>query len=463
MTSELTILRLRPGDPGYVAPQRDEKPYAPSGPHLQLFYCKNDEVVSEGPAGTGKTRANIEKLHLCLAKYPSARALMVRQTRQSISQTCEVTYTDEVLPVNSGVKFNHADQEYRYPNGSVLVLAGMDDPGKALSSQYDIIYCNEVTELSQESYEVLTTRNRNGVMPYQQVIADCNPGNADHWLYQRAGVTWLFSTFQDNPRMYADGQWTKYGEDYISKLKRLTGYRYRRLYLGERCSAEGMYFDEWDSSIHVIRPIRISGGWTRWAAVDYGFDKPFCSLWAAKGDEQILTPGGMQRPIYVYRELYGAGVKDFQQADRIVQQSLGERIACYVADRSVFNSRKEHGMDSIADTYREHGLQPLRPSNSDRIAGWQCLRKALAHDLEAGEHPRLYVFNTCRNLIRTLPAMVVDPLNPEDLADKIKGKATEDHAVDALRYLLMAEAAVSAAAATVPKHRVRSAWESMGG
>jgi hypothetical protein len=36
--------------------------------------------------------------------------------------------------------------------------------------------------------------------------------------------------------------------------------------------------------------------------------------------------------------------------------------------------------------------------------------------------------------------MVVDPLDAEDLADAIKGKKTEDHAVDALRYGLVAEA-----------------------
>jgi len=55
--------------------------------------------------------------------------------------------------------------------------------------------------------------------------------------------------------------------------------------------------------------------------------------------------------------------------------------------------------------------------------------------------PRLRVVRgACPNLERTLPAMVRDVLDPEDVADKVKGQKTEDHAVDALRYGLCAEA-----------------------
>jgi hypothetical protein len=41
----------------------------------------------------------------------------------------------------------------------------------------------------------------------------------------------------------------------------------------------------------------------------------------------------------------------------------------------------------------------------------------------------LYVFNTCRDLIRTLPAMQHDAARPEDM-----DSSGEDHSADALRY-----------------------------
>lgn len=39
--------------------------------------------------------------------------------------------------------------------------------------------------------------------------------------------------------------------------------------------------------------------------------------------------------------------------------------------------------------------------------------------------------------------MVHDPLDPEDVADKLHGTKTEDHAPDALRYALSIEAGPS--------------------
>ena len=56
---------------------------------------------------------------------------------------------------------------------------------------------------------------------------------------------------------------------------------------------------------------------------------------------------------------------------------------------------------------------------------------ALAKGDEDG-NPMLFVFSTCRELIRTLPMMLHDPTHPEDLDTDL-----EDHAVDSCRYLVM--------------------------
>jgi len=67
------------------------------------------------------------------------------------------------------------------------------------------------------------------------------------------------------------------------------------------------------------------------------------------------------------------------------------------------------------------------------------MRRALAHT--ATEPPRLRVLEgRAPNLVRTLPSLVHDPLDPEDVADALNGTKTEDHAPDALRYGLCAEA-----------------------
>ena len=73
----------------------------------------------------------------------------------------------------------------------------------------------------------------------------------------------------------------------------------------------------------------------------------------------------------------------------------------------------------------------LTPVSNHRTAGWQRCHEALAIDPTTGQ-PWLTIHPRCKYLIRTLPAMLQDDTDPEDL-----DTASDDHACDALRYLLM--------------------------
>src|SRR4051812_6598418 len=97
-------------------PQPGQRSYRPYGGAERIFYDRSPEVVLSGPAGTGKSRAELEKLYLCACKYPGMRGLMARKTRTSITQTAMVTWASKVLPEGSPVRFNSVSQEYRFPN-----------------------------------------------------------------------------------------------------------------------------------------------------------------------------------------------------------------------------------------------------------------------------------------------------------------------------------------------------------
>ena len=251
-----------------------------------------------------------------------------------------------------------------------------------------------------------------------------NPVHPSFWLYQRqaaGAVAFLAARHEDNPSITPER---------LAALDSLTGYRYQRLRLGLRVAAEGMYFPEWEPQRHVCAWREIPSDWTRWLAVDYGFADPFCALWFARAPDEA-------RRIYVYREAYAAGLRDEQQAALIRERCRGERLASCWGDPSMFNARSEQDKPSIAQVYWRAGV-PLRPASNKRVAGWQAVRRALAHTEETA--PRLQVVaGAAPNLCRTLPSMVSDPLDSEDLADKIRSVKTEDHAVDCLRYGLMAE------------------------
>lgn len=423
-----------------TAPKPEEKPYRPRGAILELFKAREREIVVEGPADTGKSRGCIEKVHGCCEKYAGARWAFIRKTRKSLTTTAMVTYERWVRP--DGASHLWDNQEYRYPNGSKIYLLGMDDPDRIQSMELDGAYVQQAEELTIDDWEILSKciTGRGATMPYVQLIADMNPVEPGFHLYERekAGKTrFLQARHSDNPSITPER---------IAALQALTGYRRRRLYLGERVGAEGAYFEEWEPEVHVCRSFDPPATWTRWLAVDYGFADPFCALWLARAPDA-------RRTIYVYRELYLPGLRDEAQARLIAERSKGERLALAVLDPSMFNERREQDKPSIASVYagilRRAGVfavepdeqLPLYPASNARIPGWNAVRALLAHDPTEMVKPRLQVMRErCPNLIRTLPAMVRDPLDPEDLADQVKGAKTEDHPADALRYGAMVEA-----------------------
>jgi len=259
-------------------------------------------------------------------------------------------------------------------------------------------------------------------------------------LYEREAAgktTFLFARHADNPSITPER---------LAPLEALTGYMRDRLLLGLRVAAEGQYFTEFDPRLHIVEAFDPPAEWARWVSVDYGYAHPFVALWFARD-----RPGGR---IYVYREVSAEGLRDEQQAVLIVERSAGERIELVVLDPSMLNNRGEQQRPSIATVYAQCGVQALArggivPGMNNRRQGWAIVRRALAHGaqvaeqrgLDPAELPRLQIMGSrCPNLVRNLPAMVMDPLDPEDVADKIASTRTPDDEVDALRYGLCAEA-----------------------
>jgi len=282
------------------------KAYQPYGSCEELFYIREPEVLICGPAGTGKSRSVLEKIHLCAMKYPGSRYLIVRKTRASLTQSAMVTFEKQVISEDAGVHFRTAEQEYRYRNGSVVVVGGLDKASKVLSSEYDIIYVQEATEVTEDDLEIVTTRARYGVLPYNQTLLDCNPGPPRHYLRQRCEdkvTLYLQSFHEDNPTLYNHEKqdWTVRGTAYLAKLANLTGVRRKRLFLGEWAAAEGMiYEEEWNPEIHLINKFHIPYDWPRYWIVDFGFKDPFVwQAWAHDEEADVY---------YRFAELYYTGL-----------------------------------------------------------------------------------------------------------------------------------------------------------
>lgn len=181
-------------------------------------------------------------------------------------------------------------------------------------------------------------------------------------------------------------------------------------------------FPEFDVSVHVCKPLPIPKSWPRWRAVDYGYAVPYCCLWFTR------SPSGT---IYIYRERYGARKTAREQAYEIRLASAGEKISFSVGDPAMWATQREgQKFQSVASQYAEMGVHLTQASN-DRLAGKERVHDVL--EWAEGVPPVLQIFETCHNLVRTMPMLPADPHKLEDVDTE-----AEDHAYDSGRYGLMA-------------------------
>jgi phage terminase large subunit len=276
--------------------------YRPRGAARDIFAMRDPEIILSGPAGTGKSRSILEKLHLAALKYSNARLLMLRKTRRSLTESGMVTYWEKIRPDLDGVQWKPSLQQYQYPNGAILAVGGLDKPSKIMSSEWDMIYCQECTELTETDWEACTIRLRNGVLPYQQLLGDCNPDAPTHWARQRANAgktIMLESRHEDNPVLFSDtGEMTVEGRRYLGTLESLSGVRLARYRYGIWAASENtVYEDSWDRSRNVVSSEQypVLKSQPRYLAVDFGFTHPFVCLWAAVDNDGRII---------IYRQLY---------------------------------------------------------------------------------------------------------------------------------------------------------------
>lgn len=289
--------------------------YTPRGASRELFSVRDGEVLVSGPAGTGKSRGCLEKIFRICLQTPQVRGLIARKTATSLTSTALVTFREhvakEALEVGDVWWYGGSAEQaagYRFANGSFIAVGGLDKPEKIMSSEYDVAYVQEATELTVDDWEAITSRLRNGRLTFQQLMADCNPSHPKHWLKQRAdrGVTrLLYSTHEENPRYFdevtrEDGSlgyvMTGAGRSYVEgKLDQLTGVRKERLRYGRWAAAEGVIFENWRDELHLVDRYPVPDSWTRYWVVDFGFTHPFVlQCWAEDPDGRLV----------LYREIF---------------------------------------------------------------------------------------------------------------------------------------------------------------
>jgi PBSX family phage terminase large subunit len=411
----------------------------------ELFRSHDNEVLLSGAAGTGKSVGALTKVHLASLQTEQVRSLIVRKTHASLTASTLVTFRQKVaadaLRLGAVKFYGGSAQEpasFRYGNGSVIVVGGLDRPTRLLSTEYDLCLVDEAIETTAEDIDTLITRLRNGRLSYQQLIMATNPGAPSHHLKQRVDAgrtTILYSKHEDNPRMHDGADWTTYGLAYLARLESLTGARYQRMRWGKWVAAEGLVYEDWDPAVHLVDKLPAgSENWTRWWGIDFGYTNPFVVLCFAEDPDGRLW---LYRQIYMSKRLVEDHAKRLKAIVCRPDGSWREpRPRAIVAD---------HDAEDRATFERHFGIatRPARKSVSDGVQAMQARLK-----VQPDGRSRFYVV---RNSLVELDRELADAKKPTCFQDEITGYAwpsdgkaqdkrenpvkQDDHAMDTARYV----------------------------
>ncbi|MCL2695272.1 MAG: phage terminase large subunit [Clostridiales bacterium] len=402
----------------------------PNPKQLAFFEAKARHIAYGGARGGGKSWAMRRKFVLLAFRYAGLNLLLLRRTLPELHENHVRPLQEELHGV---VRFHGTQRVFLFPNGSRIKLGYCDkesDVYQYQGQEYDVVGLEEATHFTQAQMLFLTTCNRSVRVDFKpRMYYTCNPGGVGHAWVKRLFVdrdfrgderpedyVFIPARVTDNPVLMARNP------EYLNTLKNLPEHLRKAHLDGNWDVLAGQYFTEFNRDAHVVHPFPIPTWWRRFRAMDWGYNDPCCVLWLA------VSPEGR---VIVYRELYARRTLSSEIARRVKEESRGEAIAYTVASPDAWQQRGLRGVEGqcIADVFAAGGV-PLLPANNARISGWQRVREFLAAgaDGQAG----LQIFDTCPNLIRTLPLLTFDTFSAEDVADNC-----EDHAPEALRYGLM--------------------------
>lgn len=444
---------------GTLIPTKDDRSgntilFEPNpGPQTEFLASAEQEVLYGGARGGGKTYAMIfAPLRYCSS--PHMRGLIIRR---SMPELRDIIYKAQAFYEKAypGTKWRVKENTFFFPSGARIEFgyaATRDDWNRYIGQSYTWIGIDEAGHFAdlEEMLDALRSclRSVDPDSAPPQLRLTSNPGAISSDVLKKQFVNkappnvtffddvempdntierisrkFIPAKVTDNPHLMKD-------KSYLKMLASLSPVKRQQWLDGNWDVFEGAAFPEFDRGHHVVKPFAIPPEWRRVRGMDWGYTTPGCCLWGA------FDPRGN---LFIYREFYFQEIDAHRVGQRIRDMEMAERVFFGVLDVQVWEGRGGGG-PSIGESLNSYNLRFRKSSRSfvngksSRINGRAQVHNLLALD-EHTQKPKLVIFENCLNLIRTLPALPVCPSNPEDVDTK-----AEDHAYDALRYLIQSRA-----------------------
>ena len=333
--------------------------------------------------------------------------------------------------------------------GGVMCFRNLDDPSKYQSSEFAAILVDELTKNDYNTFTQLRSRLRwPGLADVQcQFLGATNPGGIGHgwckqfWMDKIFPVEWcepidyrpLFhyipSKATDNP--YLD-------DAYWAQLQTLPPGLRAAFRDGDWNVFIGQAFPEW-GAVHIITDRDIPRDAPLYMSFDWGYGKPFSIAWYyVDSDGRVV----------MFSEWYGwTGTADVGLRltdsdiargiiDREEQLNLQSRSIIRYAGHDSWNKKPDYqggGQGpSTAETFITGFGLSLHKADPSRTLKLRQFRERLRVPGD-GTAPMFQVFESCTQARRTLPDLIMDKHNVEDVDTK-----GEDHIFDSIAQIFMA-------------------------
>ena len=454
---------------------------------LTALQSKATEILYGGAAYGGKSyllrAASIIWCHM----IPGLQVYLFRRTYPDLMRNHVDThggYPDMIAPfVEAGLcKFRFTDKIIHWGNGAQIHLCHCQletDRRNYLGAEIHVLLIDELGMFTSIIYDYLRARVRKGalVLPegvdvvIPKVMCGSNPGGIGHgfmksrWIdpmppfeiYQaprdQGGMLRQFipALMEDNTAVDDEER-----DEYELRLEGIGDPALARaMRFGDWSIVAGSMFDDvWDPNIHIIKPFSV--GW--WAESDgteamVPLDYESLDQLPHRKDEAhkvafIQVPAGT---LFRIDEWYGWNGNPNQGCrmlaiDVALEMVERETVMGYPFDAGPADTgiwTDERG-GCIADDMAELGIDWIKADKSpgSRKNGWERIRMYLQSATRRPmEHAGVYVFNKCRQIIRTLPILPRSDRNPEDI-----NTDAEDHAADEFRYRITHESGAGSTA-----------------
>lgn len=358
---------------------------------------------------------------------------------------------------NGVMKKNDSELSLHVPKtNSWIRLKGSDNPEGLRGSGLDLVVWDEVADVKKEAFDIIKPSLADS--PYHRELYIGTPKGLN-WFHDfalqgdRNGIiptfekpiklnkdweTWHFTSY-DN-KTWPEGSFEhKEFVKFIDEERRLAEEKgklafFNQEYMASFEESAGRFFPKWSYKTHVLdAPIVPSEKYERYGSIDWGRSAPMA--WLCNIVKHENFEGIKFDRIITFEEVYGSNKSPYEQAVLINKQVNYKTVNKTRYDPSM-DTKQDDGSISVADQFRFsfeelNGERPqLLAASNKRVSRWAAMENWMR--MAPDGLPYWMITPNCKNLIRTIPEMMSDENDIEDIDTSL-----EDHAVDSVSYFIV--------------------------